>query len=219
MLPTYPLSFNLLVFIAFTHYTFFMPEILLPRFQKTSILPKKPPSEITSSRVNPFWSHCCILPIFPLLRLSHLLVSYKANQCHTASKRLLEGWVPGLPASRAKPFLPCWGVGVGVGWQGKSFAILAHQRGTKQRPHTEKILQEPNVHVDVKYIYVNAWTTAWKECEDKIYSYSLRTQWQLSLHGQHSLSWPVAIHVAAEILTKMQYKSTLLFFHVLVYLL
>lgn len=81
---------------------------LFPYLKKTSILPSKPPSDITSSRVNPFWSHSYALNIFSLLHLSHL--SYKAKV--TQLLRMYEGWVPGLPASRAMPFLLCWGGGL-----------------------------------------------------------------------------------------------------------
>lgn len=104
-----------------SHYTFLMPGIPFPHFKKTSILPSKPPSDTTSSRVNSFWSYCYTLHTFSLFHLPNL--SYKANQCHTTSKRLSEGWVPGLPASRAMPFLLCFGVVVG-----EELCTLACQR-------------------------------------------------------------------------------------------
>lgn len=184
---------------------------LFPYLKKTSILPSKPPSDITSSRVNPFWSHSYALNIFSLLHLSHL--SYKAKV--TQLLRMYEGWVPGLPASRAMPFLLCWGGGLR-----KSSAYWPIKGSTyvEQLYKNELILKKRRLYEPMcpcwRQVHIYMWMheQVWKECEDKniytINSFSKRTQWNFSslsnsftYTGNYVLAYS---YVAVEIATKIQ---------------
>lgn len=159
----------------------------------------KPSWDITSSRVNPFWSHCCTLHIFSLLHLSH---SYKANQCHT-----VRGWVTcGSQACRlpepCTPFLLlCRGSGTGeelciLSIKGSTY--LGHLYKTVLCPKKEKPLQKLKrpcwCQVHVCECMNKSLKRMWRQNILLFFKNPVKLlHWQLYLHWQQSLSWPLAM--------------------------